>query len=94
MDEHKLDAIIAPTGNPAWMTDHVNGDQATGFSSSPAAVSGYPAITVPMGLVEQLPVGITFFGRPWSEPTLLQLSYAYEQATKHRERPRFLPTLG
>ena len=94
MDEHNLDAIIAPTGNPAWMTDHVNGDQATGFSSRPAAVAGYPAITVPMGFVAGLPVGISFFGRAWSEPTLLKLSYAFEQATNHREAPRFLSTLG
>ena len=94
MDEHNLDAIIAPTGNPAWMTDHVNGDQAAGFSSRPAAVAGYPAITVPMGFVAGLPVGISFFGRAWSEPTLLKLAYAFEQATNHREAPRFLPTLG
>ncbi len=94
MDEHNLDAIIAPTGNPAWMTDHVNGDQATGFSSRPAAVAGYPDITVPMGFVAGLPVGISFFGRAWSEPTLLKIAYAFEQATNHREAPRFLSALG
>lgn len=94
MDEHNLDAIVAPTGNPAWITDHINGDQGTGYSSGPAAVAGYPDITVPLGFVAGLPVGISFFGRAWSEPTLLKLAYAYEQATNHRKMPRFLPTLG
>jgi amidase len=94
MDEHNLDAIIAPTGGPAWMTDHVNGDTGTGFSSRPAAVSGYPSITVPMGFVSGLPIGISFFGRAWTEPVLLKFAYAFEQSTKHRQAPKFLQTVG
>jgi len=90
MDEHRLDAIIGPTGSPAWKTDHTDGDRFMGGSSSLAAISGYPAITVPMGLVDDLPVGITFFGRAWSEPVLIAIAYAYEQGTKHRRAPRFL----
>jgi amidase len=89
---HRLDAIAAPTGSPAWPIDLVNGDHFLGASSSPAAVSGYPNVTVPMGFSFGLPVGVSFFGRAWSEPTLLRLAYAYEQATKHRAPPRFLPT--
>ena len=91
MNEHKLDAIIAPTGAPAWKTDLVNGDNYFGGSSSPAAQSGYPNITVPMGFVEDLPVGISFFGRAWSEPVLIEIAYSYEQATKHRRPPEYLP---
>ena len=94
MDEHNLDAIIAPTGGPAWMTDHVNGDTGTGSSSRPAAVSGYPSITVPMGFVSGLPIGISFFGRAWTEPVLLKFAYAFEQSTKHRQAPKFLQTVG
>lgn len=90
MDEHELDAIIAPTGGPAWETDHVNGDSFQLGSSSPAARSGYPNITVPMGFVDELPVGMSFFGRAWSEPTLIEICYAYEQATLHRKAPQFL----
>ncbi len=93
MDEHELDAIIAPTGGPAWTIDLVNGDHFGGGSSSPAAVAGYPNVTLPMGNVRGLPVGLSFFGRAWSEPTLLRLTYAFEQATNHRIQPRFLPTL-
>jgi amidase len=89
---HRLDAIAAPTGSPAWPIDLVNGDHFLGASSSPAAVSGYPNVTVPMGFSFGLPVGVSFFGRAWSEPKLLRLAYAYEQATKHRAPPRFLPT--
>jgi len=92
MDKHKLDAIVAPTGGPAWTTDLVNGDHFTGGSSSPAAVAGYPNINVPVGDIFGLPVGISFFGRAWSEPVLIKIAYAYEQATKHRIVPRFLPT--
>ncbi|HKK42794.1 MAG TPA: amidase [Bacteroidales bacterium] len=90
MDDNKLDAIIAPTGSPAWKTDLILGDHFVGGSSSLAAISGYPAITVPMGKVENLPVGITFFGRAWSEPLLLQIAFGYEQGTNHREAPRYL----
>jgi amidase len=93
MDDHRLDAIMAPTGGPAWPTDLINGDHFVGGSSSPAAISGYPNITVPAGQVFGLPVGISFFGRAWSEPRLLTLAYAFEQATRHRQEPRLLPTL-
>ena len=90
MDEHKLDAIIAPTGSPAWETDHINGDSFQLGSSSPAARSGYPNISVPMGFVDELPVGVSIFGRAWSEPTLLEIAYAYEHGTKHRRPPKFI----
>jgi amidase len=93
MDKHRLDAILAPTGGPAWLTDLVNGDQSVGGSSGPAAVAGYPNISVPAGFVRGLPVGISFFGRAWSEPTLIRLAYAFEQATHHRHPPGFLPTV-
>ena len=93
MDEHQLDAIVAPTGGPAWTVDLVNGDHFGGGSSTAAAVAGYPNITVPAGYVFGLPVGISFFGRAWSEPVLLKLAYGFEQATKHRVAPRFLPSL-
>jgi amidase len=92
MVRHKLDAIVMPTLNPAWMTDLVNGDHFLGGSSTPAAVAGYPSVTVPAGFAHGLPVGMSFVGRAWSEPTLLRLAYAYEQATKHRRAPRFHPT--
>jgi amidase len=94
MDKYKLDAIVAPTGGPAWLTDLINGDHFTGASSTPAAVAGYPNINVPAGFSHHLPVGISFFGRAFSEPTLIKLAYAYEQATKHRHAPQFIPTLG
>lgn len=89
MDEHKLDALIAPTNGPAWMIDWINGDHFGGGSSEAAAISGYPNITVPAGYVHGLPIGISFFGRAWSEPTLIRLAYAYEQASKHRKAPEF-----
>jgi len=92
MEKHKLDALVAPTGGPAWVTDLVNGDHDTGGSSSPAAVAGYPNINVPAGLVFGLPVGISFFGRAWSEPTLIQIAYAFEQATRFRKPPQFRKT--
>lgn len=92
MDKFKLGALIAPTGSPAWTTDLVNGDHSPGGSSSLAAVAGYPNINVPMGFVFGLPVGVSFFGRAWSEPKLIAIAYAYEQLTKARKSPAFLPT--
>jgi amidase len=90
MNNNKLDAIMAPTGSPAWKTDLILGDHFVGGSSSLAAISGYPAITVPMGFIDNLPVGVTFFGRAWSEPLLLEIAYSYEQGTKHRKKPKYL----
>jgi len=83
-----LDAIVMPSRGPAWLTDHVNGDPKGGGSTAgPAAIAGYPNLTVPMGFVDGLPVGVSFVGRPWSEGRLLRLGYAYEQATRHRRPP-------
>jgi len=90
MNDNKLDAIIAPTGAPAWYTDYVNGDSFQLGSSSPAAISGYPNITVPMGSIDGLPVGISFFGKAWSEPLLIEIAFAFEQGTKCRIIPQFL----
>ena len=90
MKKYNLDAIIAPTGGPAWKTDLKNGDDSGISSSSPVAIAGYPNITVPMGFVGELPVGISFFGKAWSEPVLLEIAYGYEQGTKHRRIPKFL----
>ncbi len=90
MDKYNLDAIIAPTGSPAWKTDWVNGDSYVLGSSSPAAQSGYPNITIPMGYVDELPVGLSFFGRAWSEPELIEITSAYEFGTKHRKAPKYL----
>ncbi len=92
MDKNKLDALIAPTGGPAWPTDWLNGDHFAGGYSTASAVAGYPHITVPAGYVFGLPVGLSFFGRAWSEPTLIKFAYAFEQATKARRAPQFLPT--
>lgn len=89
----ELDAIVAPTGGPAWPTDLLNGDHFTGGSSTPAAVAGYPNINIPAGFISELPIGISFFGAPYSEPTLIKLAYAFEQATRHRRAPEFLPTV-
>ena len=94
MDKNNLDALVGPTGGPAWLTDHINGDSFGGGSSGAAAVAGYPNITVPAGFINGLPVGISFFGRAWSEPVLIRVAYAFEQATKVRKAPRFLPTVN
>jgi amidase len=87
MDKHRLDAIIAPSGGPAWKTDLINGDSFHISSSAAAAIAGYPNITVPMGEVDGLPVGLSIFGRAWSEPVLLEIAYGFEQGTLHRISP-------
>jgi amidase len=94
MKHHQLDAIVAPSGGPAGVTDLIYGDHDVGGSSTPAAVAGYPNITVPAGDVLGLPVGISFFGRAYSEPVLVKVAFAYEQATKHRKPPKFLPGIN
>jgi amidase len=94
MDKYRLDAMVAPTGGPAWLTDLINGDHVAGGSSNAAAVAGYPNINVTAGFISGLPVGISFFGRAWSEPVLIRLAFAFEQATTARQAPRFLSTIG
>jgi amidase len=94
MDKNKLDALVAPTGGPAWLTDLITGDHFGGGSSNAAAVAGYPNINVTAGNIFGLPVGISFFGRAWSEPTLIKIAYSFEQATKARQAPRFLPRIN
>ncbi|MEK7668258.1 MAG: amidase [Gemmatimonadota bacterium] len=92
MDQHRLDALVAPSTGPARPIDLVSGDSGGGGSSGLAAIAGCPHLTVPMGFIHSLPVGLSFFGRAWSESVLLRLAYAYEQATRHRRLPRFAPT--
>jgi amidase len=93
MNKLNLDALVAPTGGPAWVTDLINGDNSTGQTSTAAAIARYPSISVPGGTVFGLPVGISFFGRGWSEGTLIKIAYAFEQASKVRKTPRFLETV-
>ena len=92
--EHRLDAVVAPSGSPAWLIDHVLGDHYVGGNSSPAAVSGYPSITVPMGAISGLPVGVSFTGPAWSEDRLIGVAFAFEQATAHRRAPTFRTTIA
>ena len=94
MDKHKLDAIVSPSNAPTWMIDTINGDCGSAYlgSSSIAAVAGYPSITVPAGFASELPIGISIFGRAWSEPTLIKLAYSFEQSAKARRKPKFLTT--
>ena len=94
MNDNKLDAIVAPSNSPTWMIDTVNGDCGSDYvgSSSMAAVAGYPNITVPAGFAKELPIGISFFGTPFTESTLIKLAYSFEQATKARRAPKYLPT--
>jgi amidase len=94
MGKYRLDAIVAPTGGPAWCTDLIDGDHDPGGSSTPAAVAGYPNINVPAGYVFGLPVGISFFGAANSEALLIKLAFAFEQATRHRQAPKFLPRIS
>ena len=92
LKENKLDALMAPTGSPAWKTDLINGDHFMGGSSSLAAIAGYPSITIPMGFIDELPVGVSFFSEAWSEPLLIEIAFGYEQSTKHRKAPKFIPS--
>jgi amidase len=93
LGENELDALVAPTGSPAWTTDLVNGDLFLGASSSPSAIAGYPIVNVPNGNAFGLPLGISFIGTAWSEPTLIKLASGFEAARKARRTPQFLPTL-
>ena len=94
LKEHKLDALVAPTGIPAWLTDFINGDASGTSFTTPAAVAGYPHVTVPAGQVFGLPVGISFVGTAWSEPTLIRLAFSFEQATLHRSAPTFARSMN
>jgi amidase len=91
MERERLDTLVMPTGGPAWKIDLISGDHHSGGSAQPAALAGYPAISVPMGHVSGLPVGLTFIGRAYSEARLIQLAYAFEQATQARQTPRYTP---
>jgi amidase len=94
LKENRLDAICGPTNGPTWCTDLVNGDFFTGYGMySPAAIAGFPSISVPMGTVQGLPVGLTFFSKAWEEPALISIAFAYEQASRKRVLPAFLDNL-
>ena len=92
MDRERLDAIVAPTAGPPWTIDLLGGDRGSGATTTPAAVAGYPSITVPMGFVSELPIGLSFIGRPFTEGVLIKFAFAFEQITQHRRAPRFLPS--
>jgi amidase len=94
MDSFRLDALVAPTAGPAWLTDLVSGDNVVGGSSNAAAIAGYPSVSVPAGFAFGLPVNISFFGRAWSEPTLIKIAYSFEQASKIRKPPKFPPRIN
>jgi amidase len=94
LKEFKLDALVAPTGGPAWLTDYINGDHYGGSFSSPAAVAGYPHATVPSGFVKGLPIGLSFVGTAWSDAEMLAMAYAYEQASQARRAPMFAATIN
>ena len=91
MDDRRLDALVAPSGGPAWIIDPVNGDHYVGGNTTPAAVAGYPSVSVPAGFAFGLPVGVSFIGRAWTEPTLIRIASALERATGHRRPPGFAP---
>ena len=91
--KHTLDAIVLPSNQPAWSIDHLNGDHFTGGNTTFAAVAGYPSVTVPMGYVQELPVGVSLIGPAWSEARLLSLAFSFEQTTKARRAPKYMPTL-
>jgi amidase len=93
MEKHQLDALMSSPGGPAAVVDPLHGDRGTGGSTAPSAPAGYPCLTVPAGFVEELPVAVAFFGRAWSEATLLQIGFAFEQTSRQRRPPRFLRTL-